>query len=414
MVRIISLLALAHSAAGLRTSSLATRPRVQALKQIREEEQLLQGFRMEQEPPAAPNVDSHPILDPLGALESGDVSGVCDVVASGPVCFSDRQRVVLPNAVQPGLVAHYTFDEQSAYDASGNGNHGVNQVLHGPAPFGVGHSGAFARNFITVPDSVQFHTPDFSYTFWAYLNNPGSSTLTADDPDYCPLLRKGIHEDATKQYASAPSILLSRSSGKIRVSLTTAAGSGGHDGEFLDSNGRLLQHRWMHIGVVRTGKFVSIYLNGILDASAQTHGASVSNEYPLYIGGDPFTANQCDSSFLLDEVRVYSHAVQAREIAAEAAPALGGADPSLVRLGCSGCNLEQAVKSCASGRHVCTSLELHTGGYQTARGLGWLVPGTHVFTYSAVEAATQAQQAGQPMPAAQQAGLGLCCSGSTA
>merc|ERR1719265_368245 len=108
----------------------------------------------------------------------------------------------------------------------------------------------------------------------------------------------------------------------------------------------------------------------------------------------------------MDELRVHNHAITPHELQAEAAPALGGADPSFVHFGCIKCSLMEAAKSCPSSRHICSSLELHTGAYQVARALGWIRAGGHVWTYSALN---NAKPTKAPAPSF---GLGLCCLGA--
>jgi len=379
-------------------------PTKEALAQVQAEADLLQGFR---------NEDGQPIASDSGSLGLGsNPSASCDVSATGPVCFANRQRSLLPPAVTPGLVGHWSFDGSSAVDSSGNGNHGVTELLHGPSPAGSGHSALFRKNFLTIPNSAQFQLQDFSYSFWVYLLGDDTTAPASDSPRWCPLVRKGIHETATRQFASAPAVLHSRSTGRVRVSLTTSV-AGTEDGEFVESNARVLPNRWMHITVVHKNamKRLSLYVNGILDATATLHGMVVPNDFPLYVGGDPFTIDDCEHPMYIDELRIYSRAIMAHELEAEAAPALAGMGPSFTRLGCLSCPLRSAVESCPSGHHLCTSLELHTGGYQVARSLGWLGQGTHVWTHAAVVNAGAAEQNGAPSQQSQQMGLGICCSG---
>merc|ERR1719327_160912 len=86
-----------------------------------------------------------------------------------------------------------------------------------------------------------------------------------------------------------------------------------------------------------------LYFNGILDNAMTTRGSMVLNDYPLYVGGDPFTLDACHFTVYMDELRVFSHAVPPHQLQAEAAPALGGTDPSYVRLGCLKCTLAEAA-----------------------------------------------------------------------
>lgn len=414
MTPLVVPLALVACAQALRTGLAVGRPTPQALSQALEEAQLLNGFRQEggAEPVQFSTMDA--VAEGASALADPN-AGVCQMITSGALCYSERQAALLPPATPHGLVGHWSFDEDQALDNSGNGNHGVTELLHGPSPLGEGHSAKFTTNFITIPNSVQFHLQEYTYTFWIYLENrPDEHIRAADDPDYCPIIRKGIHEDATKQYANAPSITMQRRTGRLRISITTVAASGGKDGEFFESNGRVLPRRWMHVALVRREgpqQRTDVYLNGILDSSVKTHGVGIVNEYPLYIGGDPFNT-RCDQELLIDELRLYGRPISANEVAAEAAPAMAGVDPFLVRLGCKSCSLEEAVQSCPPNRHICTSLELHTGGYQTARSLGWLETDTKVWTHGNLQDAQRATQAGiQSGPGGQLAGLGLCCSG---
>jgi len=340
----------------------------------------------------------------------------CDVDLSGPICYAQagRKQALLPQAVPNGVVGHWDFDTDMAVDSSGNGNHGVTELVHGPSPAGSGHSAAFTKNFMMVPNSAQLKLSDFTYSFWVYLMDDGSTPSgVGSSATWCPLIRKGIHMVETEQFANAPALLFNHRTGHLRAELTTSM-KGTEDGEYIDSNARLLPNRWLHVAMVHHSKNPSLllYVNGILDSVIKTQGTLVTNDYPLYVGGDPFTSAQCGFTVYMDELRVYSHAVPPHQLQAEAAPALGGTDPSYVRLGCLQCSLEDAAKSCPRDRHVCTSIELHTGGYQVARSLGWLTSGTHVWTHAAVTKGADAEMVSQQVKTGESAaGLGLCCEG---
>lgn len=349
----------------------------------------------------------------IGAAPSGQLQ--CDSILSGPVCFSQsgRQQALMPNAVPTGLVGHWSFDSDVALDSSGNGNHGVTELLHGPSPAGSGHSATFTRNFMMVPNSALLKLTDFTYSFWIYLADDGPPAAEGRSATWCPLVRKGISIPKTQQFASAPALLFNHRTGHLRTEITTSV-KGFEDGEFVDSNARLLPNRWLHIAMVYHSKHPSLllYVNGILDTMMKPQGTLSVNDYPLYVGGDPFTQENCGFTVYMDELRVYSHAVAPHLLQAEAAPALGGTDPSYVRLGCMQCSLVQAARSCPANRHICTSIELHTGGYQVARALGWLVAGTHVWTHAAVMQSADAEMGSHNQQGAPSSGLGLCCDGA--
>jgi len=349
----------------------------------------------------------------IGAALTGTPS--CDSQLSGPICFASagRRQVLVPNSVPTGLVGHWNFDTDVAIDSSGSGNHGVTELLHGPSPVGSGHSAAFTKNFMMVPNSAQLRLSDFTYSFWVYLAEDSSTAFQDKTATWCPLIRKGISMPQTEQFASAPALLFNHRTGHLRAEITTSV-KGSEDGESIDSNARLLPNRWLHIAMVYHSKHPSLllYVNGILDSVLKPQGTLAVNDYPLYVGGDPFTQEMCGFTVYMDELRVYSHAVAPHLLQAEAAPALGGADPSFVRLGCIKCSLSEAAKSCPANRHICTSIELHTGGYEVARSLGWLAAGTHVWTHAAVTKGVDAEMGSGGMEGGASSGLGLCCDGA--
>lgn len=395
--------------------------------------------------PAGPSIDFASIPPAPSPGPSPGPAGLmpqqtCDVDLSGPICFAQagRQQNLLPRAVPDYLVAHYDFDGDLATDLSGNGHHVATELDHGPSPVGSGHSALFTKNFMMVPASPQLNSlSDFTYSFWVYLAGDDTPSAAGTSATWCPLIRKGISMAETQQFANAPALLYNHKTGKLRAEVTTDMNNI-QDGEYIDSNARLLPNRWLHLALVHHsakgapapapasllqhsqqgaapagaagGSALLLYVNGILDTVTSLKGTLARNEYPLYVGGDPFTSAKCGFTLYIDELRVYNHAVPPHQLQAEAAPALGGTDPSYVHLGCMSCTLAKAATSCPASRHICESLELHTGGYQVARSLGWLTSGTHVWTHKEVTAGAKAAAAGLLQMDAK-AGLGLCCEG---
>jgi len=351
---------------------------------------------------------------------SQDMAGGCEIEASGPICLGESEQALLPPALQPGLAGYWSFDDEAPLDTSGHGNHGTVGVMAGPSLLGMGSSAAFKQSFLTIPNSMQLQLQDFSYTFWLYLLQDGAAD-TKTGLKWCPIVRKGIHNPTAQEFAAAPAILIDRTSSKLRVALTTNV-VGSEGGEVVDSNARLNRRQWYHIAVVRLNgeKRTRLYVNGILDATAATEGYVEPNSEPLYVGGDPWLMGQCNVPMYVDELKVFNVPLPPDEIQAEAAMSLGGIEPSFVRLACVSCPLEVAMANCPLGYHVCNSLELHMGGYQVARAMGWLDPTTHVWTHATVSNAAMQGMAGSTAgerspthgpeaPAGVVGGLGLCC-----
>jgi hypothetical protein len=224
---------------------------------------------------------------------------------------------------------------------------------------------------------------DYTYTFWIHLLDGGG----LGGLQFCPLVRKGVVPDEKgRTYGASPAILLDWKTRALRVELLTATGDdlSGSTIEAFDSNARLMRGRWYHVSVVRLDKekLTRLYVNGILDAEQPSRGYTKPNREPLYVGGDPLSTQSCDVPLYVDELKVYSRALEADELQAEAAPALAGVEPNFVRLACVSCPLEVAVGNCPSGYHICSSLDLHLGAYQVVHALGWLRNGDSIWTHA--------------------------------
>ena len=172
-------------------------------------------------------------------------------------------------------------------------------------------------------------------------------------------------------------------------------------GEVLVSNARISVQKWFHFAFRKKGNELKFYVNGILDSKINLKAFATQIKSSLYIGGVPWLKDQCSFAFLMDEIRYYNIAISEDYIQAEASPVLGSIEPSFIQLGCINCNLKDAAVSCTDGYHVCTSVELHTGGYQVARNLGWLSWNTHIWSHTALKNIKEFDKL---------KGLALCCS----
>mmetsp|Transcript_152266 Transcript_152266/g.283697 ORF Transcript_152266/g.283697 Transcript_152266/m.283697 type:complete len:384 (+) Transcript_152266:36-1187(+) len=359
----------------------------------------------------------------LGLLTKEEVlSANCGIDSAGPICFgAEQEQVILPPALPYGLEAYWSFDDESASDSSGHHLNAVAPVMAGPSFAGQGSSAHFYKKapVLEIPGTEQLRLQEFTYTFWLHL----LEDKVHEGLKLCPLLRKGRslteQELAEGQQSppASPAVFLNRETRQLNIELATAgAGVDGPDHEAFDSNARLSRGRWFHIAIVRLNgqKRTRLYVNGILDVSHQSQGYTNPNAEPLYAGGD--SAARCDVNMYMDELKVYNRPLTADEIQAEAAPALAGIEPSFVRLSCLSCSLEMAMNGCPSGYHICNERELHLGGYQVARTLGWLQRDLPVWSHNSVAdqgapvPAPAPSSSGSPAPGpAGTLGLGLCC-----
>ena len=121
-----------------------------------------------------------------------------------------------------------------------------------------------------------------------------------------------------------------------------------------------------------------LYMKGILDKSIELKGNGIENKDSFFIGGSPAYKEQCKFDFMLDELRYYNDSIDIDYIQAEASPALGAIEPNFLQLGCMNCKIQEASDSCIDGYRICSSVELHAGGYMIAKANGWINFETHI------------------------------------
>jgi hypothetical protein len=324
----------------------------------------------------------------------------CELITEGPICLSNGDRVFLPAAQPKSLIAHWSFDDSKPLDDSGNNNHAVNSVKAGPALGGTGHSAYFSNgDFLEVPHNKQFESAvDFSISFWFYL-----LTEKKDENNIlevlCPLVQKGSDDLLNRSYSRFPAIFFDRKNKKFKIYAKTNL-ENVSEGEAFASNARANYKKWLHIALIKKSSIVLFYVNGILDAQMELKGEPILNNGSLFIGNTPAFKDKCKLNFLIDEMRFYNRAIEEDYVQAEASPALGGIEPNFVQLGCFDCGIKEAINSCKEGYKLCSSIEMHTAGYQISRAMGWIKFDTHIWTNAAVEHEKDFEG---------KKGLALCC-----
>lgn len=311
-------------------------------------------------------IEQTPTQPPLFSINE------CDMITDGPICLSNGDRIFLPFASKNGLNGYWNFDEEKALDQSGNRNHLIGVVDAGPAFGGYGSSSFFSNgNYLYVSNDTAFNSfRDFSLTFLVFIKTDMNENKGIRN---CPLIQKGNDDLSSKTYQRNPAIYYDRKDKKVSVYIKANNRKEDPQGEVIISNGKLFQNRWYHIAVVKNNNKVYLYLNGLLDSQIILKGYNQQfqiSKAPLYIGNVPWLQADCSFPFLIDELRYYSIALDKDYIQAEASPILGGIEPSYIEIGCLECTIKKAATICNEGYRLCTSIELHTGGYQIARSLG--------------------------------------------
>jgi hypothetical protein len=260
------------------------------------------------------------------------------------------------------------------------------KLISGP---GFGWTGYSAQvgdgTFYTIPANSKLDLIEYGISFWVFLFNnelEGIFEYFSKTPDplqtsglrWCPLLYKGTEtqsDDKTIVHRN-PAIFLDREKRHLKVYFTTTADGESTPGEVLTSNSAIPYNKWTQISVNRETSLASLWINGILDRQINTAGTSVPNSDPLYIGNEPQYESQCDIPALVDNLKYFNRPLTVSEIQAESSTAVYNANPSALMLGCINCPIRTAKNACLLGYHLCTSMEIHSFAFETAKDLGWV------------------------------------------
>jgi len=209
--------------------------------------------------------------------------------------------------LQPELVGWWPFDEDSgttAYDRSGNGNHGT--LNNGP----VWATGivAGALQFDGTDDHVVAGTtgrPSDTFSFGAWLKTSATHELDAQ-------ASSGTVGVNNQRYAFDPSHGGDQNAGAGLSVGTNGVAVYEHGGDYMPATAAYpteLGDEWNHVMVVYANKQPTIFLNGVaVHTGVQSPRQVVSA--PFQFGGMAYGYFQG----LMDEVRIYSRALSPQEV----------------------------------------------------------------------------------------------------
>lgn len=244
-----------------------------------------------------------------GAFSSSSIINGGSVALGSPPSDVNEDWAVLIEATgsTPGdLVGHWTMDDISgsyAIDASGSGNDA--NIIGASIANGIsGDAMSFnSEDYLQVDDSssLDVGSGDFALAFWVYRE---SSTERGD-----LITKKDLYVQPSQHDIS----VLVRDD-YVRVYLKDNSNSVGF------ASSAPLDAQWTHVAVVRDSGQVSMYINGALSASA-TFSGDLSSNGPLRIGANRIDDSGTDGESrytcdcMLDDVRYYSVALSAQEVA---------------------------------------------------------------------------------------------------
>ena len=197
-----------------------------------------------------------------------------------------------------GLVAYYSFSG-NANDDSGNGNHGtVNNAILTSDRHGTSNSAYYfdgVNDSIRVSDSPELDIIN-QITMAAWIAPSQQKTQH--------IIRKGAHVNGS--YAAPYGLSLS-GTGDLIFSLRPNLNF-----TQVRRHGYNL-NEWTFLLGTYDGSMMSLYVNGLLEASTSVAGLLTANDLPLLIGT---RLNLPADTFLggLDEIRLYNRALDNSEI----------------------------------------------------------------------------------------------------
>lgn len=208
---------------------------------------------------------------------------------------------ISPDAIafpSDGLVAYYSFDDGSAIDTSGEGNHGT--VSGAVAAAGKSRN---ALSFDGTDDRVTASSDGLGDTPTAFTISLWAKGAT-NGVDYTYLLHRGVSSTLGDSVYWI---------GTNNSDYITA----GIDGNFSNpTDVQLSDTEWRHVVLVWDGSTVSTYVDGVFKVSYSD--SSITNTVAgttLAIADSYVTNTDRNYSGLIDEVRIYNRALSAAEVA---------------------------------------------------------------------------------------------------
>ncbi|MHC4332032.1 MAG: LamG domain-containing protein [Planctomycetota bacterium] len=201
------------------------------------------------------------------------------------------------------LVAYWSFDEGSGdrvFDSSGNGNDGtINGASWGEGKYGPALHFNAQDNYVEVPTSESLET-ETNVTVAAWIN-----WIDAGDGWLC-ILANGQQGGPWENYG----LFVNRGGGFLYFTLSL---DGGHVTQQTPNNA-VQPDEWLHACATWDGSMARIYVNGEMVLGQAQSGTLVPPGLPLRIGHRDGSAHYYNG--IIDDVRVYNHALTEVEILA--------------------------------------------------------------------------------------------------
>src|SRR3989344_1944012 len=270
------------------------------------------------------------LLALVGALAIGLIVfiNLQDVSREYASDLSPTTQLAAISGTGSGLVAHYTFDDGTANDASGNGNNGT--LVGGPTATAGKIGGALSfdgsDDKVTVSHTSTLNGNGSEISLSAWIN-PSSTS--------------GSHHPIVGKITGTNGYLFefSNSSNKINVDTSSF---------YPTSNSTVGIGIWTHVVVIGDSTSHKIYINGQLDKTDPNPWPIIDNTTELEIGAEHIVTQYFQG--IIDDVRIYNRARSAGEVGE--LYALGSGGPTIVNGSCgSAAKTYTATESFPSGSY---------------------------------------------------------------
>jgi len=201
------------------------------------------------------------------------------------------------------LVAYFTFDEDSGdiiYDTSGNGNNGtIFGAQRGAGKYGKALEFNGADNYVEVPtsDSLEIDT-NVSIAAWINWIDAGDG--------WQGILSKGTMDGPGENY----SLFINKDERYFHFVLALDVGRVQQN----SPNNSVVPNEWLHVCCTWDGSVTRIYINGEMAMEMDQVATIIPSNLPLRIGHRDGSSHYWNG--IIDEVRIYDHALTEAEILA--------------------------------------------------------------------------------------------------
>ncbi len=216
--------------------------------------------------------------------------------------------VTVPNT---GIVGYWSFDDGTANDQSGEGNHGI---INGAVP-DAGHDASGGLLFDGSNDYVDLGTLDVTdngaqvsaVSVAAWVRSDQLTNCRSWD---CRIFSKATGTGTQDHYLMIGTV---RSGGEARLRFRLK--TDGNTDTLIASTGGLINGEWTHVAGVYDGMQMILYLNGVQVGSTPKNGlVDVNNLVSMWIGGNPPGATSRPWEGSIDEVRLFNRALTLNEV----------------------------------------------------------------------------------------------------